>query len=153
MEKVLEVIVFHIDNLRFAISLDSIIKVIAVVEITPLPEAPSFISGIINLEGRIIPVAELRLRMGMPKKNIQLSDQIIVAATPNRLIGILIDTIDGINNFSESDITPNDEIMPAIKHINSIAKINNDIIFITNLESFFSLEEEIILDKAIKNLK
>ncbi|OGU40343.1 MAG: hypothetical protein A2X61_11035 [Ignavibacteria bacterium GWB2_35_12] len=145
-------IVFRIDELRFAVSLEKVLKVIAVVEITPLPEAPIFIRGIINMEGRIIPVADLRMRVGIAEKTIRLTDQIIVASTPNRFIGLLVDSTEGIKSFLESEIIPYGEVMPSLKHINGIAKITGDIIYITNLDEFLSLEEEIILDNALKSV-
>ncbi|MCL5990785.1 MAG: chemotaxis protein CheW [Bacteroidetes bacterium] len=150
MENLINLVLFSIDNQLFAVSLSNVLKVMAVVEITPLPESPNFIRGVINMGGRIIPVADIRLRVGINEKDIQLSDQIIIATTPNRLIGLLVDSTEGIKSFSEPEIIPFDEVMPTLKHINGIAKIKDDIIYITNLDVFLSLDEEVSLDNALK---
>ena len=72
-------VVFTLDGLFYAVSLSAVSRVIRAVEITPLPKAPPIVLGVINLGGRIIPVVNIRKRFLLPERELELTDQLIVA--------------------------------------------------------------------------
>ncbi|TAL70523.1 MAG: purine-binding chemotaxis protein CheW [Bacteroidetes bacterium] len=152
MENLRELLLFHCDSQRYAVQLKNVQKVISIVNITHLPEAPHFIRGIINVQGRFVPVADIRLRIGINEKNIELSDQIILINTPNRLIGLLVDETEGIERISEDEIMDSTSVIPTLKHIKGISKLKDDIIYISDVDDFLSFEEEIMLNKALEKL-
>src|SRR5271157_2301250 len=92
-------VVFTLDGLFYAVSLSVVSRVIRAVEITPLPKAPSIVLGVINLGGRIIPVVNIRKRFRLPERELELTDQLIVArasrsnanADGGRLLALAVD--------------------------------------------------------------
>ena len=153
MENSRELLIFKCNLQRYAVQLKDVLKVIAVVKITFLPEAPHFIRGIINMQGRFIPIADIRLRMGIEVKDYELTDQIILINTPNRMLGLLVDETEVIEVISEDDIMDSVTVMPSLKHIKGITKIKNDIIYISDIEEFLSLNEEIMLNNALNKFQ
>jgi purine-binding chemotaxis protein CheW len=149
MNKQVGLVTFEIEQQHFAVLLGNVKRVINVVELTPLPEAPEVICGIINYEGRIIPVANLRLRFGMPGRSIELSDRIIIAATPNRIVGLLVDSVTNVIQIEEKDISQAGEVLPGLVRIIGIGKVGSEMILITDLAKFLSLEEENKLNNAM----
>ena len=88
-------IVFLLDQQRYALSLASVQRVVRAVEITPLPKAPAIVSGVINIQGQIVPVVNVRRRFRLPERDVVPSDQIIVARTAARPVALAVDAASG----------------------------------------------------------
>ncbi len=72
-------VVFGLDEHSFALRLSAVVRVVRAVEVTPLPRAPEIVLGVINVQGRITPVFDVRKRFRLPAREISLSDQFIIA--------------------------------------------------------------------------
>ncbi len=79
MANAMEIICFSLDSQRFGLRLAAVDRVVHAVQVTPLPQAPHTVLGVINLQGQIIPVMNLRQRFDLPGRDIELTDQFIVA--------------------------------------------------------------------------
>jgi purine-binding chemotaxis protein CheW len=145
-----QIIVFTLDEQSFALSLPVVIKVIHAIEIRHLPKAPEIITGIINVNGRIIPVADIRRRFGLEAHEIDLDDRLIIADTGKREIAILVDTLTGIMDIEPGQISAASESVPFAEHISGVAKLEDGLILIYDLDRFLSLEEDIDLENALK---
>lgn len=144
-----QIVVFTIDELLYALPLSTVIRVIHVVEITELPKAPEIISGIINVKGRIIPVIDVRKRFGLASREITPEDQIILADTGKREVAILVDTVIGINDITPRQHVEIKETLPFAEYIRGVAKIEDGLILIYDLEQFLNLNEEKELEQAL----
>ncbi|MFO0794518.1 MAG: chemotaxis protein CheW [Candidatus Brocadiaceae bacterium] len=145
-------VVFTLDDNRFALPLSPVERVVRMVEITPLPKAPEIVMGVINVEGRIIPVVNIRRRFRLPEGNCNLYNQIILAKTPRRTLGIMVDTVTGVAQYTDKDIVPADKILPDIEYVKGVAKFKDGMALIHDIDTFLSLEEEKILDNAMKEV-
>ncbi|MGD0755996.1 MAG: chemotaxis protein CheW [Bacteroidales bacterium] len=145
-----QIVVFTLDELIYALPLHTVIRVIHVMEIKHLPEAPEIISGIINVQGRIIPVVDIRKRFGLETKEIDLDDRFIIADTGKRQVAILVDTVTGTRDLEPWQQKQAKEVLPFAEHLKGVAKIDDELILIYNLEQFLSLDEEKKLTRALK---
>jgi len=145
MERVL---VFNINNQRYAFHLSIIERVIRVVEVIPLPKAPDIVSGIINMQGQIIPVLDLRKLFYLPGREIDMNDQMIIAHTSNRMVAILADSVTGVVECREQDIIPSEEIFTGIEYLKGAAKLKDGIIYIYDINKFLSLNEKEIKEHS-----
>jgi purine-binding chemotaxis protein CheW len=148
-----QILVFTLDDLSYALPLNSVAKVIPSVEIRPLPESPEVISGIINVRGRIIPVANLRKRMGLAEHEIDPDDKLIIGYSGKREVGILVDSVAGIRDLKPGQLEAAGELLPLEEQIKGVAKVDDGIILIYNLDRFLSYDQERQLDKALKTEK
>ena len=147
-----QIVVFTIDELLYALPLNSVVRVIHVVEITPLPKAPEIISGIINVRGQIIPVIDVRKRFGLASREITPADQLILADTGKRQVAILVDTVTGLKDITPRQHVEIKETLPFAEYISGVAKIEDGLILIYDLEKFLNLNEENELEHALSNL-
>ena len=147
-----QIVVFTIDELLYALPLNSVVRVIYVVEITPLPKAPEIISGIINVRGQIIPVIDVRKRFGLASREITPADQLILADTGKRQVAILVDTVTGLKDITPRQHVEIKETLPFAEYISGVAKIEDGLILIYDLEKFLNLSEENELEHALSNL-
>jgi purine-binding chemotaxis protein CheW len=145
-----QIVVFTLDEQFYALLIPSVIRVIHAVEVRRLPKAPEIIIGIINVKGQIIPVVDIRKRLELAPREIDLSNRLVIAYTGKREIAILVDTVTGIKDLKPVQLTETRETLPFAKHIKGVAKIDNELILIYDLEQFLSLDEEKELENALK---
>lgn len=148
----LYILIFSLDNRRFALPVSSMERVFPVVEVTPLPDAPDIVTGIVNIHGSIIPVFNIRRRFHLPETDVNLTNKLIIAHTTSRSVGIVVDAVSNVMEYTEKDIVNADKIIPGMEYINGLIKLDDGMILIHDIDKFLSLEEEIKLDNAVKNL-
>jgi purine-binding chemotaxis protein CheW len=141
-----QLVVFTLDEQLYALPLVRVKRVVRVVEVTPLPKAPDIVLGVINLQGNIIPVMSMRTRFGLPEPEASLSDQIIVADTSTRTVGLLVNSVTGIIRRTLEEVTETEKIVPGAQYVEGITKTEDGILFIHNVDRFLSAKEEQQLD-------
>ena len=143
-------VVFTLDERFYGLRLSAVVRVVRAVEITPLPQAPLIVIGVINLGGRIIPVVNIRRRFHLPERELELSDQFIVVMTRKgnahedggRLLALAVDAVVGVRDLSAQAMTTSETILPGLEHLEGVAKTNEGLVLIHDLNTFLSLEEE-----------
>lgn len=143
------IVVFHLAEQRYALRLSAVERIIRVVEITPLPQAPEIVLGVINVQGRVIPVINLRKRFRLPDRDINLSDHLIIAHTAKRAVALVADAVFGVMERWEEDVTAADRILPDLAYVESVVKLEDGLILIHDLDTFLSLAEEKTLEQAM----
>jgi purine-binding chemotaxis protein CheW len=144
-----QIVVFTLDELLFALPLPAVVKVIHAVEVRHLPNAPEIISGIINIQGQIIPVADIRKRFGLAERGIELNDRMIIADTGKRKVALFVDAVTGIKDLGTRQFVNSEEVLPFAEYIKGVAKVDDELILIYDLEQFLSLDEEKELEHAL----
>jgi purine-binding chemotaxis protein CheW len=122
-----------------------------VVDITPLPKAPSNVLGIINVKGDIIPVYNPRQRFYLTERDIHLTDQLLIARTSQRTIALLVDSVDAVVEVAEEEIVEAKTITLQSEYIQGVIKLRDGLVLIHDLELFFSTEEERTLTEALQS--
>jgi purine-binding chemotaxis protein CheW len=145
-------VVFTLDEQRYALHLATVERGVRMVEITPLPKAPEIVPGVINVQGRIVPVINLRRRFGLAEGEIRLSDHIILAHILKRVVAMVVDAVHGIIERSQQEVIAAEEILPGLDYLEGVTKLEGDLILIHDLGTFLSFEEEKELDAALNQL-
>jgi purine-binding chemotaxis protein CheW len=145
-----QIVVFTLDEMSYALSLNNVVRVIHAVEVRRLPNAPEIISGIINIQGQIIPVADIRKRFGLAEREIELDDRMIIADTGKRKVALFVDAVTGIKDLATRQFVNSEEALPFAEYIKGVAKVDDELILIYDLEQFLSLDEEKELEHALK---
>lgn len=140
---------FALDEQRFALPVSVVERVVRSVEITHLPEAPPVIQGIINVQGNIVPVFNLRRRFQMPERDIALTDHIIIVRAGARAAAIVADSVSGVLECAAVETVSPGQILPGIEHIAGVIKHPDGLIFIHDPDQFLSLEEAQQLEGAL----
>jgi purine-binding chemotaxis protein CheW len=143
------IVVFALDEPRYALPLSNVERVVYAVEITPLPNAPAIVQGAINVQGRIIPVVNIRERLQLPAREMNCSDHFIIARTRRRSVALVTDYVAGIRELADRDMVSAGQSLPFVEYLQGVARIEDNLILIYDLDSFLSLEEEQTLDNAI----
>jgi len=131
---------FALDGSRFALPLASVSRIVRAAGITPLPDAPDGVAGVLDVAGTIMAVYDLRKHLRLPRRPMRLDDQIIIARTPRRELALVIDHVLGLI-----------EAMPAeIAHVPGVLSTSDGLVVIQDLETFLSPEDEATLESALR---
>jgi purine-binding chemotaxis protein CheW len=144
-----KIVLFSLEEPRYALYLSEVVKVERAVEITPLPKAPQVVSGVINYHGEIIPVIDIRKLFRLPQRDIHLEDQFIIAWTSRRRVVLAVDSVHGVYDLEQHQVRDAEESFPFTEYLSGVATIEHGIVLITDLEKFLSLDEERVLDGAL----
>lgn len=147
------VLTFCIDGQICGLLITAVRQLIEMVAIIKLPEAPPTIQGVINVHGQIVPVMDLRLRLGLPFLPYHLHTPIILLERNGRTLALVVDHVESVIEVKPIDIRAGDEIMysptnelPAQTDcFYSMAKVNDQIILLFNADFLLNTTQEIQL--------
>ena len=144
-----QLVVFTLGEQRYALKLDAVERVLRAAEISPLPNTPEIVMGVINIRGQIVPVINTRRRFLLPEREISLTDLFIMARTSKRNVVLVADAVNGLVERSEHDVVTAEEILGELECVEGVMKLDDGLVFIHDLERCLSLEEERMLDDAM----
>lgn len=150
MRKIDQVVVFTLEGQQYALPLSAVERIVHAVEITPLPKAPDIVLGMINMQGKIIPVINIRKRFRLPEREMKLRDQLIVANTSRQTVALVADEVSGVIERSEQEIISAEKIFPGMEYVKGVVKLEDGMILIHDIDKFLSLGEEKAINKAMK---
>lgn len=146
---------FTLVNEEYGISILKIKEIIGMMPITPVPQTPEFIKGVINLRGKVIPVIDLRLRFGMKRIDYTERTCIVVVeisgGSETVMIGIVVDSVSEVLNIKAEDIeeTPAFGTKLNTDYILGMAKFEGGIKILLDIDKVLSREEVAIIEKTV----
>jgi purine-binding chemotaxis protein CheW len=143
-------VVFSLEEHRYALLLSVVETALRVVEVVPLPKAPEIVLGVINLRGEVVPVFNARKRFRLSERAILLSDHLLVAKTPGRKVALLVDSVNEVVACPEENLIAAKRVHPEIEYLQGVAKLDSQLVLIHDLAKFLSLEEESSLEEALR---
>ncbi len=103
-------ITFRSGEQEFGADIMAIREIRGWTETTPLPHAPDYVRGVINLRGVVLPVVDLKARLGLGRTETNPKDVIVVVQSETRTIGLLVDAVSDILTITGGDIQPTPEL-------------------------------------------
>lgn len=149
MGKSIHLVLFNLDEQIYALYLSAVRRIVRLVKITLLPKAPEIVLGLINIQGEIIPVVNIRRRFRLPERETNLTDQLIIARTERRVVALVADSVLGVIEYQEEDLIAAEKILPGTEYVEGVVKLKDGIILVHNPDKFLSLDEEKVLEGAM----
>ena len=140
-DNALQIVTFMVGNEQCGIHIMKVQEIIRVIGAVRVPKAPVYVGGVINLRGKIVPVIDLRKRMGKSVTANTDSSRIIVVDSGSRLAGLVVDSvIDVINlNCNELEPCPSIDENSRSKYITGIGKKGERLITVLNLDDLLNI--------------
>jgi purine-binding chemotaxis protein CheW len=152
MHQAYQLVVFTLDEQCYAVPLSAVERIVRRVEITLVPKAPEIVLGMINVEGSVILVVDIRRRFRLPARVPHLSDHLLIARTTKRSMALVVDAVTEVVTLSGQEIVPGETILARLDYLTGVAKSPDGLILIHDLDSFLSLDEEQALRDAIESI-
>lgn len=144
------IVVFNLDVQRYGIPLTAVARVVRMVEITPLPSMPPLLRGVINVQGEIMPVIDLRRRFGLPERTIDLSDQLIITRCAERNCALMADCVSEVCDCPECLLTGAADIFPDLALLAGVAKFPDGMILLHDLDQLLTPHDRKALDAIMQ---
>ena len=144
---------FHLGEEMFAIGILSIREIIEYGQLTEVPLVPSFIRGVINLRGSVVPVIDLAVRFGRSACPVTKRSCIVIIETayeegqPNQQMGIVVDAVSEVLDIPAEDIEPPPEFGARIRidFISGMGKINGKFVVLLDVNRILSIDEVAVI--------
>jgi len=138
----LNVVCFRLGRREFGLDISSVQRIIAMVEITEVPQPLPFLEGVIDLMGAIVPVISLRRLLGMPMGEVSLRNHIIVGEKDKKAVGLIVDSVSDLISIPRNVIDPPTTVTPLREFLIGVARLQTRIVFLFKLERIMDLEKE-----------
>ncbi len=144
-EREIQVIAFRLNKELIGVPIEQVIEITTNRDLTPVPKAPSFVIGVMNLRGKIVPVINLKEHLRIPyeiPEDVYRKNKIVILDTPKGEVGVLVDEIVGSVKFPEGDLLPEPigSIGIDVKFITGVVQLDGDLLIVLNIESIFGEE-------------
>jgi len=146
-QRVGKYLTFHLGNEEFAIQVLRVREIMGIQEITAVPQTPSYVKGVLNLRGKVIPVVDLRLKFGLPELEYTPRTCIIVVQIESEsgklMIGVIVDAVSEVLTLQAADIedTPDFGSGVATPYLLGMAKIKGKVKILLDINMVLSAQE------------
>ena len=144
-------VIFKLGEESYGVDIGSVREIITMRPITRVPKAPDFVEGVINLRGRVIPVVDLRFRLGLGVAEAKASTRIVVVEVKGNTVGMIVDGVSEVLRIARDEV----QGVPAsiVSDVDSdflegVAKLENRLVILLNLEEVLEHQQVHKLDDS-----
>ncbi len=141
-EEMLQFVTFLVAEETYGVSVNKVQSINEMLEITYVPHSSSYMEGVINLRGSVVPVINMRKKFNIPVKEYDLFTVILIVEVKERLIGMIVDSVSDVVSIPVSSIQKDIQFSAKVDSasIEGIGQIGDDLVIILGVEHFFDTE-------------
>jgi purine-binding chemotaxis protein CheW len=149
MSKELQIVGFRVGRETFGVPISLVHEIVRVPDITAVPEAPSYVEGVINLRGKIISVIDLRKRFGESEVSPSKKNRILVVEVDGKMVGLIVDAASEVLKVPEQEIElpPNVVEEGGLNYVTGVGKLRGRLIIMIDLTKILQKGELRRLDE------
>ncbi len=139
----LQCVTFTLEDETYGINVMQVQEVLREIEVAPVPGAPPYVLGIINLRGNVVSVIDARTRFGLPTKESDDMTRIIVIEAQQQILGILVDSVAEVVDIQrgEIDTAPNVGNAETSKYIDGVVSRGEELLILVDLNKLLTESE------------
>ncbi len=141
--EIVQWVTFRLAEEVYGINVMQVQEVLRVSEIAPVPGAPHYVLGIINLRGNVVTVIDTRIRLGLATTEVTDSTRIVIIETARHVVGILVDCVAEVVDVATSEVesAPNVGSDDSANYIQGVASRENELLILVDLNKLLTDEE------------
>ena len=142
-DEVLQWVTFKLENETYGVNVTQVQEVLRYSDIAPVPGAPSYVLGIINLRGSVVTVIDTRSRFGLSSTDVTDNTRVVIIESDKQVIGILVDSVAEVvyMKASEIELAPNVGTDESAKFIKGVCNRESELLILVDLDKLLSEEE------------
>lgn len=147
-DDILQLVSFKIGKEEFGVDILKVQEIIRMMKITQVPNSPDYVDGVVNLRGKVIPVVDLRKRLGLEIKERDKNTRIIVVELENKTIGFIVDEVNEVLRIPRNITEAPPKLVSGIdsEYITAVGKLEDRLLILLDLEKVFNNEEHAELE-------
>ena len=146
-----QVVVFELSGETYALEILHVHEIIRLQPVTPVPGAPDYVQGLINLRGRVVPIVDLRRRFALRAGEVGDKSRIIVVQVSDDIVGVVVDAVSEVMTVSADVVEPAAQVVSGLdaEYIRTIAKVSGRLVAVLNpdklIDEAVPEEEEVLM--------
>lgn len=142
-DPVLQWVTFQLGEETYGVNVMQVQEVLRVTEIAPVPGAPTYVLGIINLRGNVVTVLDTRKRFGMSPRNLDDSSRILIIESADNVVGLMVDSVSEVVYLraSEMEAAPNVGNEESSRFIQGVCNRNEELLILVELNKLLTEDE------------
>lgn len=131
---------FQLDQEKYGVNVLQVQEIIRMTEITPVPGAPGYVLGVINLRGNVVPIISTRERFNLPAMEPTTETRIILVDLEKQVVGIVVDSVAEVVNLEAGEIekAPSMDKDEWVQFIHGVARRQSDLLILLDLSKLLS---------------
>jgi purine-binding chemotaxis protein CheW len=148
-----QMVLFELGSETYGLDIATVHEIIRMQPITRVPKTPSYVEGVINLRGKVIPVIDMRKKFGLDKTGISKNNRIVVVNIQDRILGIIVDEVTEVLRIPKDSIEPVSDIINTANsdYLSGIAQLADKMVILLTLDKMLSGESTPMNIPAAKN--
>ena len=145
-----KLVTFRLGEDVFATDVNAVERVLRYNPATPVPDMPAYIEGIMDYQGRVVPLVNLRRRMELPAMDPDRHTRILVLKVSGEWIGVVVDSVTAVAPFDPSQVAPPPKYFRglAAEYLKGIVRHEEKLVIYLDVEHLFSTTDRIALQDA-----
>jgi purine-binding chemotaxis protein CheW len=150
-EDLLQLVSFNIGEEEFGVDILRVQEINRMTHVTRVPNAPEYVVGVINLRGKVIPIIDLRLRIGLQKKIYEKDTRIVVVEIDNKVLGFIVDSVNEVIRINKNIAEPPPPMVSGIESdfITAIGKLKDRLLILLDLRKVISIDSIKSLEELV----
>ena len=146
--ELLQLVSFMIGNEEFGVDILKVQEINRILQVTKVPNAPDYIDGVINLRGRVIPVIDLRTRIGLSRIKHDKNTRVVVVELDGKTVGFVVDAVSEVLRIPKSITEPPPPLVAGINSdfITAVGKLEDRLLILLDLDKILSVSETTIVN-------
>lgn len=140
---------FELDGHRLAIPATAVVEIVRAATPSPLPGAPEVVLGLLNLRGAMVPVFDVRARLGFPARALRASDHLVIADAGPRRVALVVDRVRSVIEVAAVTLSAAAELPARSAVVAGVVRTEDGLVVIVDLETFLTDAESARLDGAL----
>lgn len=129
-----QLVIFNLSGQKYAIPVLITQEIIKMIDVTPIPRSDSFVEGVINLRGRIVPIINLNKRLDLPRSEVTRDTRIIVVEFKGASVGIIVDRVQEVGRYDPDEVESPESVMKENDYVSGVIKKGNALWLLLQLE-------------------
>ncbi len=144
VEEEQQLVVFKLAEEEYAVSILQVQEIKRMTEITRVPHTPEYLKGVLNLRGSVLPVIDLKKRLGLPQKEYTEDTRIIIVKTNDIAVGLIVDAVSEVTAVRSDQIEPPQAVSGNIgeNYISGVGKLENRLLILLKLDELIGIQPE-----------
>jgi len=150
-----EVLVFVLGKEEYGVDILKVQEIRGYEKVTPIPAAPAYLKGVINLRGIIVPVIDLRIKFGLADPKYDSFTVVIILRLASRVIGMVVDGVSDVVALAPSEVKPAPQLGSLVdsSFLAGLATQSERMVLLLDIEKFLSSAELNLLGQAVDTAK
>jgi purine-binding chemotaxis protein CheW len=141
-DTLLQIVTFQVDSEVFALDILKVHEIIRFQPLTRVPNLPSYVEGVLNLRGKVIPVVGLRQRIGLTRREPTATTKIIVASVKDNVLGFMVDSVSEVLRIGADTVEPAPRLGEGgQRYVSGVGKVNDQLLLLLDLDKLLTEEE------------